>query len=86
MSGANQEYDWGACPSCAQFERVNGAGTVLTDDVGTVNEGGIESWDLGEYALRAADHLSGCHVVLGLMPGADEAAVSVDSPIGKIRT
>ncbi len=49
------------------------------------DEGGIESWDLGEHALRPADHMSGCHVVLGLMPGAHEAAVSVDTPIGKIR-
>jgi hypothetical protein len=44
LSGANQEYDWGACPDCAQFERVNSGGTILTDDVGTVNEGGIESY------------------------------------------
>ena len=44
LSGANQEYDWGACPDCAQFERVSSTGTILTDDVGTVNEGSIESY------------------------------------------
>jgi hypothetical protein len=44
LSGANQEYDWGACPACAQFERVSSAGAILTDDVSTVNEGAIESY------------------------------------------
>jgi hypothetical protein len=44
LDNANQEYDWGACPSCAQFERVNNSGAVLTEDVSTVNEGAIESY------------------------------------------
>lgn len=44
LSNANLEFDWGACPTCAQFERVNAAGTILTEDVSTVNEGGIESY------------------------------------------
>ena len=44
LSGANQEYDWGACPSCAQFERVSSTAAILTDDVSTVNEGTIESY------------------------------------------
>jgi hypothetical protein len=44
IHGANQEYDWGACAACAQFERVNSAGTVLTEDVSTVNEGAVESY------------------------------------------
>jgi hypothetical protein len=44
LSDANQEYDWGACPTCAQFERVSSAGGILTDDVSTVNEGGVEAY------------------------------------------
>lgn len=39
-------FDWGLCPTCAQFERVSSAGAILTDDVSTVNEGfGLESYD-----------------------------------------
>lgn len=44
LSDSNLEFDWGACPTCAQFERVSAAGAVLTDDISTVNEGGIESY------------------------------------------
>lgn len=44
LSNGNLEFDWGACPNCAQFERVSGSGTVLTDDVSTVNEGGVEAY------------------------------------------
>ena len=32
-------FDWGACGSCAQFERVDASGATLTEDVSTVNEG-----------------------------------------------
>jgi hypothetical protein len=39
ISGANVNFDWGLCPPCAQFERVNSAGAVLTEDVATVNNG-----------------------------------------------
>lgn len=40
VSGANVLFDWGICPSCAHFERVNVSGTVLTSDVSVVNEAG----------------------------------------------
>jgi hypothetical protein len=39
VSNTQVEFDWGACATCAQFERVDAAGTVLTEDVSTVNEG-----------------------------------------------
>jgi hypothetical protein len=39
LSGTNVNFDWGICPTCAQFERVNEAGTILTEDVATVNNG-----------------------------------------------
>ncbi|MET0556058.1 MAG: hypothetical protein ABW221_23670, partial [Vicinamibacteria bacterium] len=39
ISGANLNFDWGVCPSCTQFERVNMSGGVLTEDVATVNNG-----------------------------------------------
>jgi hypothetical protein len=48
ISGANLDFDWGTCAGCAQFERVDNAGTVLTDDVATVNDGSggtAESYD-----------------------------------------
>jgi len=38
-------FSWGVCTPCAQFERVDAAGNVLTDDVSVVNEGGVESYD-----------------------------------------
>lgn len=48
ISGANLDFDWGTCPGCAQFERVDNDGTVLTEDVATVNDGSgstAESYD-----------------------------------------
>jgi hypothetical protein len=45
LSNASVQFDWGACTDCAQFERVSAAGAILTDDVSTVNEGGLESYD-----------------------------------------
>jgi hypothetical protein len=42
ISGTNVDFDWGACGSCAQFERVDVLGSILTEDVGVVNEGGTE--------------------------------------------
>lgn len=47
-ASGNLAWDAGACATCAQFERVNAAGTVLTEDVSTVSEGNggpIESFD-----------------------------------------
>lgn len=38
-------FSFGTCTVCAQFERVNSAGTILTEDVSTVNEGGTETYD-----------------------------------------
>jgi hypothetical protein len=41
-------FDFGACATCAQFERVSSAGAILTGDVSTVNEGpgaGQEAYD-----------------------------------------
>jgi hypothetical protein len=38
-------FDWGLCPTCAQFERVNGAGTVLTEDLSTVYVGYPQSYE-----------------------------------------
>ncbi len=57
LGDANQEYDWGACPTCAQFERVNSAGTILTDDQSTVNEGGVEAY------VRSVRWISGANSV-----------------------
>jgi hypothetical protein len=39
VSGNNLSFDTGACPGCAQFERVTGAGVILTEDQGVVNDG-----------------------------------------------
>ena len=35
----NLSWDAGMCSTCAQVERVDAAGTILTEDVSTVNEG-----------------------------------------------
>ena len=35
----NLSWDAGICATCAQVERVNAAGAILTEDVSTVNEG-----------------------------------------------
>lgn len=40
LSGGNALFDWGLCATCAKFQRVDVAGTVLTENVSTVNEGG----------------------------------------------
>jgi hypothetical protein len=40
VSGSGASFDWGICATCAQFERVDAAtGTILTEDVATVNDG-----------------------------------------------
>jgi hypothetical protein len=39
LSGATFAFDFGACPQCPQFERVNDTGGVLTEDLAVVNEG-----------------------------------------------
>jgi hypothetical protein len=39
ISGSNANFDWGDCPTCAQFERIDGLGNVVTEDVGVVQEG-----------------------------------------------
>jgi hypothetical protein len=45
LSNASVQFDWGVCTDCAQFERVSSTGTILTEDVGVVNEGGFESYE-----------------------------------------
>ena len=45
ISSSSVQWSWGACPGCANVERVSLAGTILTEDVGIVNEGGVESYD-----------------------------------------
>jgi hypothetical protein len=39
ISGANVSFDFGDCTTCAQFERVDIAGAILTEDVAVVNDG-----------------------------------------------
>jgi hypothetical protein len=39
ISGTHVLFDWGACANCAQFERVDANGAILTEDVGVVNDG-----------------------------------------------
>jgi hypothetical protein len=55
LSNASVQFDWGACTDCAQFERVSSTGTILTDDVGTVNEGGLESYDRSVRWIASAN-------------------------------
>jgi hypothetical protein len=38
ISGTNVGFDWGPCPSCAQFELVDRLGVVLAEDVSTVTD------------------------------------------------
>jgi hypothetical protein len=52
ISGANLDFDWGTCPDCAQFERVNVSGTILTDDVATVNNGSGSSLEAYDRSVR----------------------------------
>ena len=53
-------------------------------DPGQGDERGTEARNLGEHPLRATHHLPGPHVVRGLVPRADEAAVGVDAPLGEV--
>jgi hypothetical protein len=39
ISGANVSFDFADCTTCAQFERVNASGAILTEDVAVVNDG-----------------------------------------------
>jgi hypothetical protein len=52
LSGANLDFDWGTCPTCAQFERVDSSGTVLTEDVATVNDGPGTSPEAYDRSVR----------------------------------
>lgn len=45
-------FDWGACATCSQFERVDNAGAILTEDVATVNEGGGFSPEAYDRSIR----------------------------------
>jgi hypothetical protein len=45
LSDTGAQFDWGVCPDCAQFERVNSTGTILTEDVGVVEVAPNESYD-----------------------------------------
>src|ERR1035437_10441077 len=49
-------------------------------------EARAETRDLGEDALGAANHPSCSHVVLGLMPRADQATIRVDAPAREVST
>jgi hypothetical protein len=57
---------------------------VQRDHPGQRFEAGAESGDLGEDALRAADHPSGSDVVGRLMPRAHQASVGVDAAPGQV--
>jgi hypothetical protein len=65
LSAASVQFDFGGCFECAQFERVNNGGAILTEDVPTVS-GTSQSYDrsirwmastnaLNEY-VRIAGH------------------------------
>jgi hypothetical protein len=63
LNGADLPLAWGdSCPDCAQFERVDSAGTVLTGDVGTVIVGSgpnaAQSYDRSIRWIATADSVS----------------------------
>ena len=62
LSGTNVNFDWGIVPDLRQFERVNKRGTILTEDVATVNNwragfGGLRP--LGPRWLGVGEHVRG---------------------------
>jgi hypothetical protein len=52
ISGANIGFDFGGCTACAQFERVNAAGAILTEDVAIVNDGTGETSESYDRSVR----------------------------------
>src|SRR6478609_11512895 len=69
-----------------EFVPVEGdAATAQRPGLGQGDVGCVKTGDLGEYALRSAGHPPGPHVVLGLVPRADQAAVGVDAALGEVR-
>ena len=52
ISGTNVEFDWGACGSCSQFERVDANGSILTEDVGVVNDGAGSTEESNDRSVR----------------------------------
>jgi len=45
-------FDWGTCGFCAQFERVDGNGVILTEDVGVVNDGTGGTLESNDRSVR----------------------------------
>ena len=45
-------FNWGACPECANFERVDQNGAILTEDVATVNEGDGSNEEAYDRSVR----------------------------------
>ncbi len=52
ISNTSVNFDFGACPGCAQFERVSSTGTILTEDVATVNEGSGSTLEPYDRSVR----------------------------------
>jgi hypothetical protein len=52
ISGSGVAFDWGICSTCAQFERVDAAGTILTEDVATVNDGAGATAEAYDRSVR----------------------------------
>lgn len=52
ISGTNVEFDWGTCGPCAQFERVDANGNILTEDVGVVNDGTGNTEESNDRSIR----------------------------------
>jgi hypothetical protein len=52
VSGTSVDFDWGTCGSCAQFERVDANGNILTEDVGVVNDGSGSTEESNDRSVR----------------------------------
>src|SRR5438034_11128984 len=52
VGGTNVQFDWGMCAVCAQFERVDTTGTILTEDVGVVNDGNGSTPESNDRSVR----------------------------------
>jgi len=61
VSNTGVNFDFGACPGCAQLERVSSAGAILTEDIATVNEGTgitLEPYDRSIRWIASSNTLS----------------------------
>ena len=52
LSGTHVLFDWGTCGVCAQFERVDANGVILTEDVGVVNDGTGATEESNDRSVR----------------------------------